>query len=111
MLLGAALYGIALTVTGLPAAILGWAGLLEDFAVVVGAEEGLASKPAPDPILRACEHLQLSPQECLMIGDSRFDQQAALAAECPFLGYRMSLAASVQNLSEVVDLVEAEPTH
>jgi Zn-dependent protease len=28
LLLGAALYGIALTVTGLPAAILGWAGLI-----------------------------------------------------------------------------------
>ena len=95
------------TPTGLARDILEWAALLEAFTVVVGAEEGLASKPAPDPILLACEQLQWSPQQCLMIGDSRFDQQAALAAECPFLGYRMTRGASVQNLSEVVDLVEA----
>jgi phosphoglycolate phosphatase len=99
------------TPTGLARDILAWADLLDGFAWVVGAEAGLASKPAPDPILRACKQLQLSPAECLMIGDSRFDQQAAMAAGCPFLGYRMTLDNRVQNLSEVVDLVEAEPTH
>ena len=96
------------TPTDLARAILEWAEILDGFAFVVGAEEGLASKPAPDPILRACKKLHLSPQQCWMIGDSRFDQQAALAAHCPFLGYRMAADASVQNLSEVVDLVETE---
>lgn len=99
------------TPTELARDILRWAGLLDAFAFVVGAQPGLASKPAPDPILRACRQLQLLPQQCLMIGDSRFDQQAATAAECAFLGYRMTLGNSVQNLSEVVDLVETESTH
>ena len=94
------------TPTDLACDILRWARLLEGFEFVVGAEEGLASKPAPDPILRACHRLQVTPQSCWMIGDSRFDQQAAAAAGTPFLGYRMTQGVPIQNLIEVVNLVE-----
>lgn len=99
------------TPTGLARDILARSGLLDSFELVVGAEPRLAPKPAPDPILRACELLRVSPQECVMIGDSQFDEQAASAAGCAFLGYRMAHGASVQYLSEVMDLVEAQSTN
>ena len=96
------------TPTGLARDILSWAGLLGHFACVVGAQPGLASKPAPDPILHACDRLGVAAVDCWMVGDSRYDRDAAHAAGCAFLGYRMASERRIDNLSEVVDLVEAE---
>jgi phosphoglycolate phosphatase/AHBA synthesis associated protein len=97
------------TPTGLARDILDWAGLLRHVGLVVGAQSGLASKPAPDPLWHACDTLQVAAPDCWMVGDSRFDRQAAEAAGCPFIGYRMAHETRVDTLSEVVDLVEAEP--
>jgi phosphoglycolate phosphatase/AHBA synthesis associated protein len=96
------------TPTGLARDILDWAGLLPHVGLVVGAQPDLASKPAPDPLWRACDQLQVPRSHCWMVGDSRFDRQAAEAAGCPFIGYRMTHETHVDTLSEVVDLVEAE---
>jgi len=98
------------TPTDLARAILEWASLQHDVALVVGAEPHRRSKPAPDPILDACASLGVSPGDCWMIGDSRFDRLAAEAARCPFVGYRMRTDVSVDTLSEVMDLVDAAPT-
>ncbi|MGE3920606.1 MAG: HAD family hydrolase [Gammaproteobacteria bacterium] len=38
------------------------------------------SKPHPEPLLHACEILTLSPKQCLYIGDTEVDVQAARAA-------------------------------
>ena len=56
------------------------------FAGVVGAEDTPASKPAPDPYIKAVELLRgatgvrLNPAECLAIEDSRWGLQSARAA-------------------------------
>ena len=56
------------------------------FAAVVGAEDTPASKPAPDPYIKAVELLcraigaRLNPAECLAIEDSRWGLQSARAA-------------------------------
>lgn len=47
-------------------------------------------KPHPDCLLRAVEALGAAPQDCLMIGDSLPDAQAAVAAGIGFLGYARS---------------------
>ena len=46
---------------------------------VLDTEHG---KPAPDPMLLACERLGLAPDECLCVGDSPFDIQSGNAAGC-----------------------------
>ena len=46
---------------------------------VLDTEHG---KPAPDPMLLACERLGLPPDECLCVGDSPFDIQSGNAAGC-----------------------------
>jgi len=96
------------TPTDLARDILAWAGLIGTVDLTVGAQEGLLSKPEPDLILHACKVLQRLPENAWMIGDSRFDLQAAAAAGCRFVGYRMAHETNVASLSEVVDLVKNE---
>ena len=56
------------------------------FPVVVAAEDTPASKPAPDPYLRAVERMAaatgvaLAPSECVAIEDSRWGLESARAA-------------------------------
>jgi HAD superfamily hydrolase (TIGR01509 family) len=56
------------------------------FAAIVGAEDAAASKPAPDPYLRAVNLLAdakghpLKPAECVAIEDSRWGLESAHAA-------------------------------
>ena len=52
-------------------------------AVVIGAMEGLAPKPAPDSLLRACDRLGVKAPDCLYVGDDLRDIVAARAAAMP----------------------------
>ncbi len=45
-------------------------------------EDGYAKKPAPDMLLACCEVMQVAPEETIMVGDTRFDLEAGLAANC-----------------------------
>jgi beta-phosphoglucomutase len=62
------------------------AGLAGAFAAVVAAEDTPASKPAPDPYLRAVERLSaaagspLAPAECAAVEDSHWGLDSARAA-------------------------------
>jgi len=89
--------------------VLAWVGLIGLVDITVGPDSGLAPKPAPDIVLRACESLQIGPSEALMVGDSAFDDKAARAAKVPFVGYRNdSSPRSVSRLLDVVRLVESQ---
>jgi HAD superfamily hydrolase (TIGR01509 family) len=55
--------------------------------VLVGGTDVPAAKPAPDMVLRACELVRVDRSEALVVGDSRFDQEAARAAGVRFAGY------------------------
>ena len=57
--------------------------LAQRSAVTLGAMEGLAPKPAPDALLRACETLGLRASACVYVGDDRRDITAARAAGMP----------------------------
>jgi phosphoglycolate phosphatase len=51
--------------------------------VVVGGDTCMRRKPDPQPLLFACESLQVPASESLMVGDSVNDVQAARAAGIP----------------------------
>ena len=53
---------------------------------VVGGDEVPQAKPAPDMVLRACALLGVAPVRALVVGDSRFDREAARAAGARFAG-------------------------
>jgi phosphoglycolate phosphatase-like HAD superfamily hydrolase len=56
---------------------LGLDGLVD---VVVGADEGIPVKPAPDMVWAACRACGVSPAEAVMVGDSVADLQMGRAA-------------------------------
>lgn len=59
-------------------------GLLRAFDVIVGAEDVVHHKPAPDALLRAMSLLHVEPGEALYAGDSLVDAEAARRAGVPF---------------------------
>ena len=59
-------------------------GLLRAFDVIVGAEDVVRHKPAPDALLRAMSLLHVEPGEALYAGDSLVDAEAARRAGVPF---------------------------
>jgi len=55
-------------------------GLLDRFQTIVGAEDYVNSKPAPDAFLLAAERLGVAPADCLVFEDTDLGIQAAAAA-------------------------------
>lgn len=51
-------------------------------------------KPAPGMLTAACQHFQLTPSDCWMIGDSSTDAAAAQAAGVHFIGVQTGLACA-----------------
>lgn len=59
---------------------LGCLGILDKFDTVVGAEDYLHGKPAPDPFLEAARRLGVPPAKCLVFEDTNTGIEAAKAA-------------------------------
>ena len=75
-------------------------GLARYFAVVISGDSVAKKKPAPDPLLAACNRLGVVPREALMVGDSTNDALAARAAGCPvvLVPYGYSEGVDVQTI-------------
>lgn len=56
------------------------------FSVIVSAQSVRHTKPFPDPILYAARQMNLSPEACLMIGDTTVDILAGKAAGAQTVG-------------------------
>ena len=57
-------------------------GLFDYFELILSGDSLPKKKPNPLPLLHACGHFGITPQELLLIGDSLNDAQAARAAGC-----------------------------
>lgn len=84
---------------------------LEDlFKVVVCYEDTDRHKPEPDPLLLACERLNLKPEEAVYIGDTNTDIKAARSAGMKVIVYTKDnlpeADASTDNFKEIPKLVE-----
>jgi beta-phosphoglucomutase-like phosphatase (HAD superfamily) len=71
----------------------------------VGGTDVPRPKPQPDIPLRACELLGVAPDLALLVGDTAFDRDAALAAGIAFAGLRFDCQRRLEQLDEVVPLV------
>ncbi len=85
-------------------------GLTSCFAGIVAAEDTPASKPAPDPYLRAVQLLRgstgsnLEPAECVAIEDSRWGLDSARSAGLRTVGVTHSYSAvALEGADAVVD--------
>lgn len=65
------------------------AGLDGELDAIVAVVPGLREKPAPDLLLEALGRLRVEPGQALMVGDTDYDEQAALAAGTRFLRYEI----------------------
>lgn len=83
----------------LAADILAHAGLELD--TVIGGTDVPRGKPAPDMVLEACERLVVSPARAVVVGDSRYDREAAAAAEVRFVGLRIDGDARIERLEDL----------
>jgi HAD superfamily hydrolase (TIGR01509 family) len=88
------------------------AGLLQHFAAIVSAEDTPASKPAPDPYVRAVALLAevvsgpvLAPSECVAIEDSRWGLESARTAGLRTVAVTTSYSA--RELQPHADLIIA----
>lgn len=80
------------------------AGLEPD--LIVGASDA-AGKPAPDMLWLACERLGVATADAWMVGDSRFDREAARAAGVSFVGYGVDGERRIERLTELLFLEES----
>ena len=55
-------------------------GLLDIFCTIVGADSGFGAKPDKEGLLECCRKANVSPDECIMVGDTVVDYYAAMAA-------------------------------
>jgi HAD superfamily hydrolase (TIGR01509 family) len=85
----------------LAADILSAAGMLELFQVVSCASQVPRAKPAPDVVTAALRQLRLEGGQAWMVGDSRYDREAARAAGVEFIGLRIDGDRRIELLEEL----------
>lgn len=73
--------------------------------VIVGGDDVPQGKPAPDMLVRACELLEVTPDDAWMIGDSRYDKEAAAAAGVYFIGVGIDGAKRLDRLADLLELL------
>jgi phosphoglycolate phosphatase/AHBA synthesis associated protein len=102
--LSAAGVGCALvtnTVGPLAAEILARAGLAGCFGSLATADRVAEAKPAPDLVRLALRELDVAADAAWMVGDSKYDRQAARAAGVHFVGLGLDGDRRIERLSEL----------
>ena len=116
MLKGLRALGLSLAVVtnkqlGLAESVLSQSGLSPYFECVIGGDSTPAPKPAPQPVLMACELLGQSVENALLVGDDERDCLAASRAGTRFLfagwGYSQlsSSVPELEMLESATDLI------
>jgi phosphoglycolate phosphatase len=72
---------------------------------IVGGTDVPRSKPAPDIVYEACRRLAVAPAAVWLVGDSRYDAEAAAAAGTRFVGFRRDGDLRVEHLVELLELL------
>jgi HAD superfamily hydrolase (TIGR01509 family) len=90
------------TVMPLARRILRRAGLIEAFDSLATADRVGEAKPAPDLVFLALRELGVEVGDVWMVGDSRFDRQAARAAGVHFVGLALDGDRRIERLSELM---------
>lgn len=72
-------------------------GIRAFFSFIAGSDSGFGAKPAAGQLLAFCDHADLAPERCVMVGDSTHDLVAGRAAG-------MKTVAVLTGLSQADDL-------
>lgn len=93
------------TVSPLAEQILDRAGLTDLLSAVACANQVPRAKPFPDLVLHACRALGVPTSSAWMVGDSRYDREAALAAGVTFVGLGLDGDLRIERLAELAPLL------
>ena len=84
--------------------ILALHGLLPLLDATASADEAGAGKPDPAVVRLAASRVETPLAECLFVGDSRFDAQAAVTAPVRFVGLAHGDGERIEGLGALLDL-------
>ena len=74
-------------------------GYTERAACLVSGDTCAHAKPHPEPLLKACELIGVTPEQCLYLGDDLRDMQAANAAGMRGIIARYGYISSPEEIS------------
>lgn len=80
-------------------------GLTRYFDVIITALSAKHTKPYPDPILLAAEQIGVSPEHCLMIGDTTVDIRAGKSAGAQTVGVLCGFGEEAELSRQGADLI------
>lgn len=78
------------------------AGFTMEFDAIVSGYDGVPSKPAPDIFLRAASVLEVLPEHCLVLEDSKFGTMAAYHANMPHV-FIQDMIAPDEEMNKYID--------
>ena len=79
------------------------------FDEVMGQQEGIRRKPAPDGPLKIVEDFGVKPEECMYIGDTKTDMQTGSAAGMYTVGALWGFRDREELENNGADIVAAVP--
>ena len=89
-------------------------GVEKFISVVIAADSGYGGKPDPKGLLAACDYLQVTPQETVMVGDSIADLEAAhRAGVAEFIGVSALYpkpTSPLRNVAKIIPNISALPS-
>ena len=80
-------------------------GLTKYFNVIITGLSAEHTKPYPDPILLAAQKMSVTPQHCLMIGDTTVDMRAGKSAGAQTVGVLCGFGEEPELLRMGADLI------
>lgn len=93
-------------ITNSPAFITSWISnkfkFKEYFDVIVTTDDVKRGKPAPDMALKACRLLKVSPENAILVGDTKNDIIAGRRAGCIAVGYKTKGDYKISMLSGII---------
>jgi phosphoglycolate phosphatase-like HAD superfamily hydrolase len=66
-------------------------------------------KPHPDVLLKVLSHFRVEPDQLVYVGDSKLDEEAAVAAGVTFVAYgdeKLNGACRIRRLAELLTLLD-----
>jgi HAD superfamily hydrolase (TIGR01509 family) len=76
------------------------------FSTIITSDDVVNEKPDPEIIYKACKKLGVSPEEVILIGDTKNDIIAGKAAGCKVIGVKIQGDYTVNSLSNLLEIIE-----
>ncbi len=76
------------------------------FDVIVTSDQVRMGKPSPEIVLQACERLDVKPDNCVLIGDTKSDIKAGKEAGCKVIGVRINADYRIEKLSDLEKIID-----